>query len=279
MTRHEFRVKERVELVKAILDELPFLSRWEVEKILNKKDIKVNNIKVKDDLTLNPNDSITIFYTERETEPWCTTIFEDENILIVNKRAGIEVVSETDRDLLSVLAKSHTEIYPVHRIDRNTEGLVVFALNKASEADLLSAFMTRTEIIKTYILQVHGKVELEKIKSTVYLKKVDHLSKVWISEVKTSGYDPITTKFSDLRYDFDTNTTLLQAQLVTGKTHQIRAHIAYYGYPILGDAKYGKDRGSQLHLTAAGIQFKFKKGSKLIYLNGQEFSVSPTWLA
>lgn len=276
MQKIEFQAKSNVNLIKAIIDELPFLSRFDVKKILENKDVKVNNQRIKEDILLNIGDKIVVFYQEKEKKEWHTTVYFDDNILVVNKKAGIEVISETERDLLSVLKKGYKEIYPVHRIDRNTEGLVVFALNKLSENELLNAFKTRVDITKKYALLVNGRVDITKIKRTVYLKKVSNLSKVWISEIKTSGCEPAVTEFDIIEYRGEN--TLLEAKLVTGRTHQIRAHIAYYGYPIVGDNKYGKSKEKQLHLTANFLSFNFKKGSCLHYLKNKTFEIIPTWL-
>lgn len=276
MQKIEFEVKTEKKLIKAIIDELPFLSRFDVEKILENKDAKVNNMRIKQDVDLSVGDKVVVFYTEKEQKEWYTLVYADDNVVIVNKRAGIEVVSEKERDLVAVLKQKYDKIIPVHRIDRNTEGLVIFALNKTSEKSLLSAFKTRNGIIKKYALLVHGRVDITKIKRTVYLKKVDTLSKVWISELKTTGYEPIITEFDVVEYRGDN--TLMTANLVTGKTHQIRAHIAYYGYPIVGDSKYGKDKDTQLHLTANYMAFKFSKDNKLSYLNSKTFEIIPSWI-
>ena len=75
----------------------------------------------------------------------CAQLYQDENVLIVNKRAGIEVISETERDLLHILKAKFEDIKPVHRLDRNTEGLVIFALNEKAEKELLEAFKSRKE--------------------------------------------------------------------------------------------------------------------------------------
>lgn len=276
MQKIEFEIKTEKKLIKAIIDELPFLSRFDVEKILENKDVKVNNIRIKQDVDLSIGDKVVVFYTEKEQKEWYTLVYSDDNVVIVNKRAGIEVVSEKERDLVAVLKQKYDNIIPVHRIDRNTEGLVIFALNKTSEKSLLSAFKIRNGIIKKYALLVHGRVDITKIKRTVYLKKVDTLSKVWISELKTTGYEPIVTEFDVVEYRGDN--TLMTANLVTGKTHQIRAHIAYYGYPIVGDSKYGKDKDTQLHLTANYMAFKFSKDNKLSYLNSKTFEIIPSWI-
>lgn len=276
MQKIEFKVNKSIELTKAIINELPFLSRFAIKKILDNKDVKVNNQRIKENISLNVGDNVVVFYQEKENKQWYTLVYEDSNILIVNKRAGIEVVSVDERDLLSVLKQEFATIFPVHRLDRNTEGLVVFALNKKSENELLEAFKTRVGIVKKYALLVDGRVDITKIKRTVYLKKISSLAKVWISEVKTSGYEPAITEFDVIEYRNDK--TLLEAKLITGKTHQIRAHIAYYGHPIIGDNKYGKTQEKQLCLTANFLSFKFKKQSLLDYLNGKSFEIIPTWI-
>lgn len=277
MQKIEFEIKTEKKLIKAIIDELPFLSRFDVGKILENKDCKVNNVRTKDNIELSPNDNITVFYQEKEQKEWYVVVYEDDNILIINKRAGIEVVSEKERDLTSILRKNHETIFPVHRIDRNTEGLVIFAKNQIAEKELLSAFKSRNGIIKKYALMVQGRVDPNKIKRTVYLKKFDNLSKVWISELKSTGYEKIITDFEVIKYFGDK--TLLEATLITGKTHQIRAHIAYFGYPIVGDNKYGNSNEKVLHLTANFLKFDFNKNSILSYLNGKSFEIAPTWIS
>ena len=275
MQKLEFISSKEQDLAKAIINELPFLSRFDIKKMLANKDIKINGVRVKENCQLNIGDKLVVYYQEKEEKEWFSLVYKDENILIVNKRSGIEIVSEKERDLVAVLSKEFDNVKAVHRIDRNTEGLVIFALNERAEKELLAAFKTRKGITKKYALIVHGRVDPTKIKRTVYLKKIDTLAKVWISEVKTSGYDPITTEFEVVEYMGEN--TLLEANLITGKTHQIRAHIAYYGYPIVGDGKYGKESKEPLHLTANYLSFGFDKKSCLSYLNTKNFEIVPTW--
>ncbi len=276
MQKLEFKEESEIELTKAIINKLPFLSRFDVQKILENKDVKVNNARVKENITLQKGSNVTVFYQPKESKEWYTLVYYDDNILIVNKRAGIEVVSESERDLLSILKLTYPDARAVHRLDRNTEGLTIFALNDIAEKALDSAFKNRKEIIKKYALLVDGRVDITKIKRTVYLKKVPNLAKVWISEVKTSGYEPVSTEFDAVEYRGEQ--TLMEATLITGKTHQIRAHIAYYGYPIVGDNKYGKSKDKTLHLTANFLAFNFANKSPLKYLNSQTFEIIPTWL-
>ena len=273
MNKLEFRANEKIELKKAVLNKLPFLSSYQFSKILKEKDIKVNNKRVKENCKLDVGDYVEVFYQIQE-KPWHETIFEDDNLIIVNKKAGIEVISETDRDLYSILKLTYPNLKVIHRIDRNTEGLVVFAKNDMAETELLKAFKERT-ISKKYLLECHGKVNVEKIKPKLYLKKLPELSKVLIAECKTSGYDEIRTNFKFI--SFNGENSLLEAELITGKTHQIRAHISYYGHYIIGDGKYGKGEG-KMHLTAYFIKFKLKENNPLAYLNSMHFEIMPSWI-
>lgn len=273
MTKKEFIISENTNLKKAIRLELPFLSNYQIDKILENKDIKVNRIRVKEYIDIKQNDKVEVYY-DFKIEPWYEEVYKDDNVLIVNKKGGIEVISENDRDLISILKQDYNELYAVHRIDRNTEGLVIFAKTKQAEEELLKAFKDRT-ITKKYLLEVNGKVNVEAIKPRLFLKKLSNVSKVIISEVKTSGYDEIKTNFKFVR--FDGENSLLEAELITGKTHQIRAHISYYGHSIVGDGKYGKGDG-KLHLTSYFIKFKLKNNSFLSYLNEKHFEIMPTWI-
>jgi len=274
MEKIEFIVNENMDLGKALRKHLPLLSNYQIEKLFKSKDVKVNGVRKAKTCTITPKDKIEVYYQNVNDESWFSVVFEDDNVLVVNKRSGIEVISEDDRNLFDILHVNYNELYAIHRIDRNTEGLVIFAKNKDAEKELLKAFKERT-IIKKYALKVKGKVQIEAIKPKLYLKKLADASKVIISEVKTSGYDEIITKFNLIKYV--DNETVLEAELVTGKTHQIRAHISYYGYPIVGDGKYGVSDGQQMCLTAYYMSFKFDKKSNLEYLNSKCFEIMPTW--
>jgi 23S rRNA pseudouridine955/2504/2580 synthase len=272
MEKIKFIIDEKIDLSRALRKALPLLSNYQIEKLFKDKDVKVNGVRKTKPCVVKPGDEIEAFY-QVNNEPWHETVFEDDNILIVNKRAGIEVVSDTDRNLLDILKLTHNELYAVHRIDRNTQGLVVLAKNKDAEKELLDAFKKRT-IIKKYLLKVKGKVPIEAIKHRMYLKKLSENSKVLIAEIKTSGYEEIVTKFNLIKYV--DNQSILEAELVTGKTHQIRAHIAYFGYPIVGDGKYGLG-GDVMCLTAYYMGFNFPKKSILEYLNTKTFEIKPIW--
>lgn len=273
MKKEEFRIEENINLVKAVQNKLPFLSNYQIEKILQNKDIQVNNKRVKEDKKLLVGDYVEVYF-DIEEKPWFEEVFCDNNVLMVNKKGGIEIISETDRDLLSILQKKYGDVRAVHRIDRNTEGLVIFARNDIAERELLKSFKDKT-VTKKYLLECEGKVDVTKIKPRLFLKKLSNVSKVIISEVKTSGYETIKTNFTFVSYNG--KTTLLEAELLTGKTHQIRAHISYYGHSIVGDGKYGIG-DKKMHLTSYFIKFHLKDNSPLNYLNNMHFEITPSWL-
>lgn len=263
-----------IPLSKAIILKDPNLSVDNILLAIKNKDVKVNDIKIDSDIIVNQFDSIVIFY-KPINKMWYLPIYDDENILIVFKRAGIEVVSEKDRSLEGVLNLSY-KVYPVHRIDRNTEGLVIFAKHKIAEMALTKAFKER-KITKRYIALIKGKLKLNKIKEIVYLKKNADTSKVDISLKPKQNYEEIITRFQIL--DFFEKNTLVEAELVTGKTHQIRAHLSYFGYPIVGDGKYGtKESDKQMCLTAYKLDFGFDDDSVLKYMNEKHIEITPTWL-
>ena len=214
-------------------------------KLLRKKDIKVNGKRINKDITVYENDEILLYLPkeleEKKNNLNLDIIYEDENILVINKPVNLEVTGENS--LTNIIHEKYTEdIYkpmPCHRLDRNTTGLVLFAKNEESLDILLKKFKQH-EIEKHYLAWVYGIPKYESKRLEAYLFKDNKKSQVYISDIPKKGYQKIITSYKVLERRKD-NTSILDVEIETGKTHQIRAHLAHIGNPIIGDGKYGKN--------------------------------------
>ena len=272
-------------LNKFILDSFPQLNPNELYKALRKKDIRINGIKVSKNTILKKGDEISIYIVDEILEklPNISIVYEDENILVVNKPNGISVTENSSSIfcLTSILKKtySYNFLEPCHRIDRNTKGIVLFAKNQQALEILLDKFKNK-EIEKHYLARVYG---IPKNKTSIleaYLFKDSKKSLVYISDIPKKDYVKIVTEYTLVSSDLKTNTSILDINLHTGKTHQIRAHLSHIGLPILGDGKYGindinkKFSKKTQELYSYKLIFKFSSSSSILnYLSNKEFSI------
>ena len=250
-----------------------------IYKALRKKDVKINGKRVSENITLNQGDVIEayIFITNENTTKY-SAVFENEYVIIFNKMQGVPVVddSNNEKSLVKLINEEYKSVYePCHRIDRNTGGLIIFSKNR-NYTDLIKEAINNRFYKKIYNCIVWGNAE-----NLIGVHKAWHFkdgekNRVYIYDVKKKYSKEIITEVTKAVYNPANNTTSLEINLITGRTHQIRAHLAHIGHPIIGDGKYGvnsvnKDFGFKFQqLKAYELKFDFKTDSGILnYLNNK----------
>lgn len=265
-----FDSKENGMLSKILLKNYPTLSFAELKVLFRKKDIKINGKRVNQDVAISTGDNIVVYNKEKTVD----VIYEDVNIMIVHKPYGVETTT-IDKSYSGKSLEEMTGCYACHRLDMNTEGIVILAKTESVRDEIFAEFK-KGNVHKTYIALVKG--EVKKIEDTLnhYLVKGD--DRVYVYKDKVKDASNIITKYKVLEVLDDM--TKVEVDLVTGKTHQIRAHMAYIGHPVVGDNKYGdkdfnKSKGVKKQcLCAYKVELNFESG-RLKYLNGVEYKTAP----
>lgn len=271
MNKKEFKVKQEIKLSKAIINELPFFDYAKARALIKAKDAKINGARVKDDVVLTAGDVVTVFYEQKQMAKHYNLVFIDDNVIAVDKFDNIETINSKGDSLYDELKAEYGEIYAIHRLDRRTSGLVIFARNRVAENELLTAFKNRL-LDKKYHAIVKGQFNSSHAILKNYCVKDAKNSMVKVIDKPTPNAVEIITEYKVIK-TIGSN-SLVEITLHTGRTHQIRAHMAYIGHQVIGDGKYGvADRKDRLKLASVSLKFDLPKDYKLNYLNNQPLKV------
>ena len=237
-------------------------------KLYRKKDIKVNGKRVSNNCELNVGDLVEVYFQPKAAN--LSVIYKDENLLVLNKPKG----KSSDEFYNQVKGEFPTAIY-THRLDTNTSGIIMFALNQEAYEQLFNGFKNRT-FEKYYYCLVNGVPKKQSALLSDYMFKDAKKGIAIVYSNKVKGSLPIQTEYQVVKSG--KQSAVLKVKLITGRTHQIRAHLAYHGHFIIGDGKYGDERinkqfreRSQLLISGETI-LRFNESSKLYYLNGKKFT-------
>ena len=237
--------QKQSKLIDFLREKYKTLSYADAQKLVRTKNAKVNGARVKENVNLVAGDTVEVFVPQQflETQP-VEIVYQDTNICVANKPANIEVCDGDDQTLLKQLClQTKEQLFAVHRLDRNTTGLVVFAKNKVAKEELDIIFKEH-KIEKHYLAQVFGKPPKKSDKLIAYLKKDAKNSVVKIFDEPKPGASKIITNYKVISSKGDITT--LDVEIETGKTHQIRAHLAHIGLFVVGDDKYGDKEKNKL---------------------------------
>lgn len=276
-------------------------------KSIRLKKIKVNRKRAENNTLLLEGDTVQCFLAEEFFEkktsknsfesitPHLDIIYEDENIMLLNKRPGVSVHEDENGSTNTLITHIQAYLYQCgeyrpddeqsfapalcNRIDRNTGGIVIAAKN-AEALRVMNEKIKNREIDKFYLAAVHGIPTPKSATLKGYLLKDDkkNIVKVYDKNPPRAAKE-IITKYEVVAKKGDT--ALIEVELLTGRTHQIRAHMAHIGHPLIGDGKYGVNKNDRAKgykyqaLYSYRLRFSFDKSKEtaLDYLSGKEFKI------
>lgn len=264
---------------------LPQVPFYALREAFQKRDVKVNGKRVGMDAMVQPGAEITVFVRETQSTA-IPVVYQDDNLLIVVKPAGISCEADARgghtltalvQDQLLRTDPSAPEPLLCHRLDNPTEGLLILAKTPQAQGWLEEAFRQR-QIHKEYICLVRGiPSPAHRLMNDWLIKDAKHAC-VRVSNRELPGAKTISTEYNVLEAGECSRVRIL---LHTGRTHQIRAHMAYIGHPLLGDDQYGDRAFNRAHkarrLMLCSCALRFSLTGPLAYLNDKTFTIQPSF--
>ena len=285
---------------------LPLLPAPLAQKYIRIKRVKCNGKGAKRDTRLVQGDVLQLYINDEFFDsptpenaflsvfkPQLDIVYEDENLLLVNKRPGLVVHPDEQEKVNTLLTHIQAYLYQkkewnprqenafapalCNRIDRNTGGIVIAAKN-AETLRILNQKIRDREIAKFYLAIVHGRMKPSQGKLEGFLLKDEDRAQVKVFSRPVPGGKSAATLYKTLRTAG--GLSLVECELLTGRTHQIRAQFAAAGHPLLGDGKYGRERDNKKYgrsfqaLYSYKLAFTFPTDAGLLeYLRGRVFTV------
>ena len=298
-------------LDKFITKNCPTLPSSLMFKYIRTKRIKVNGKRAEISTRLNVGDTVSAYINDEffvKLQPKydflsapanLDIVYEDENILLADKKQGLLVHPDKNEYTNTLIARIQHYLYKkgeydpenensfrpalANRIDRNTGGIVIAAKNAEALRILCDKIKDR-ELDKRYLTVVHGVPKQKTATLSGYLEKDEDKNRVYMKNSREGGAKTVKTKYTVL--ESKNGLSLLEIELLTGRTHQIRAHMASIGHPLLGEGKYGKSAADKKMgfdkqaLYSYSLNFDFKTDAGILnYLSGKRFTVKKVWFA